>query len=295
MNQENYNVLVHYLNEREAIRIKRSEGLPGPWTDDPILSRYKFTNIKRINDRTTQWLVRNWYNPNRDASPQTLTLNCAIARYFGSIEFCEAIGFQKEWVPEKLIACATDRLANGKKVFTGAYIITNAGSTDPKQIVVVSQFLTPLRNNLDEIVRIAERNRWQDVSEFLQRLPGIGAFMSKEIALDMMLTPVLENAVDKMTWSPAGPGAIRGLNRLYDRPLQASMSQQRALAEMQGLLGRLASDRAFADYMPQIGVRFGVTDLQFCLCEFDKYLRVKNGEGRPRSGYDYRKAKPLFP
>lgn len=294
MDQENYDVFVRYLNERELIRIKRVNGEPGPWTNDPILRVFKFTNILRKNDRTTRWLVKNWYDPNRDQPKEILALNCAIARYFGSIEFCEAVGFQKTWDPEYLIQVATDRLSRREKVFTGAYIITNAGSTDPKQIVVVSQFLTPLRYQLDRLVAIAEtHNRWQPVAEFLQLQPGIGAFMAKEIALDMILTPVLEDATDKLTWSPAGPGAIRGLNRLHDRILNASLTQDKALHEMKSLLAKLQSDNVLADYMPKIGVEYGVTDVQFSLCELDKYLRVRSGEGRPRSGYDYRKAKPL--
>lgn len=291
---ENFNTLAFYLNERESIRLRRMRGEPGPWTADPILRNYKFTNVKRINDRTTQWLLSNWYNPNRDADPKILALNCAIARYFGSIEFMEDIGFQHTWNPEFLIQTAQDRLAAGKKVFTGAYIITNAGSTAPKQIVVVTQFLTPFRTNVDRVTDIARTtNRWQPVCEFIQTLPGIGPFMSKEIALDMMLTPVLENATDKLTWTPAGPGAIRGLNRLFGRPTQAGMSQQKAVAEMKDVLGALTASGAIMPDFPRLGVEFGVTDLQFCLCEFDKYLRVKNNEGRPRSGYDFRKAKPL--
>ena len=294
MNPENYRIFVHYLNERELIRIKRERGDQGPWTDDLILRNYKFTNISRAEDRTTRWLKKYWYDPNRDQPKELIALNCAIARYFGSIEFCEAIGFQKQWNPDFLIQMASQRLMRGQKVFTGAYIITNAGSTDPKQIVVVSQFLTPFRMNAEKIIRLAENhNSWKVVCEFLQTLPGIGAFMAKEIALDMMLTPVLENATDKLTWSPAGPGAIRGLNRLHGRPVKASMSQAAALAEMKTVLGKLQADNAFADYMPRIGVDYGVTDLQFSLCELDKYLRVRNGEGRPRSGYDYRKAKEL--
>ena len=107
-----------------------------------------------------------------------------------------------------------------------------------------------------------------------------------------MLTPLLENATDKLTWSPAGPGAIRGLNRLHDRPLQAPLSQPKAVAEMIDLLGLLSTGGHLRPYMPTPGVDYGVTDVQFSLCELDKYLRVKNGEGRPRSGYDWRKAKP---
>lgn len=293
MNQENFETFVFYLNEREKIRLLREQGMAGPWTLDPILGRYKFTNIMRSQDRTTRWLKKYWYDPNRDAQPEMIAMNCAIARYFGSIDFCKAIGFQKSWNPDLLIQTATDRLRRGEKVFTGAYIITNAGSTDPKQNVVVSQFLTPLRFRLERLLELCAGGRWEPVAQFLQTCPGIGPFMSKEIALDMMLTPLLENARDKLTWTPAGPGAIRGLNRLHDRPLQAPMTQPKALVEMQDLLGHLSTGGHFKEYMPRIGVDYGVTDVQFSLCELDKYLRVKNKEGRPRSSYDWRKAIPL--
>jgi len=290
---DNFQTFVHYLNERESIRQKRESGLDGPWTTDPILNKYKFTNVLRKYDRTTRWLVKNWYDPNRDAPADVQILNCAIARYFGHQDFLGAIGYQHTWDPEHLLKTAKDRLSRREKVFTGAYIITNAGSTDPKQNVVVNQFLSPLRMNLDQLVRLCEQGSWQNVAEFLQTLPGIGPFMSKEIALDMMLCPVLENAKDKLTWSPVGPGAVRGLNRLAGRPIQTAMKQVVALHEMRVLMGRLSTEGHFKDYMPQIGVEFGVTDVQFNLCELDKYLRVQNGEGRPRSGYDWKKARGL--
>jgi len=288
-----YQTFVFYLNERERIRQKRELGEPGPWTEDPILNKYKFTNIMRFQDRTTRWLVKNWYQPHRDAPKDIQALNCAIARYFGHEGFLGAIGYQMTWDPDFILDTANNMLRHGKKVFTGAYIITNAGSTDPKQNVVVTQFLTPYRHNLDKIVRLCDQGSWKLVCEFLQTLPGIGPFMSKEIALDMMLCPLLENATDKLTWTPAGPGAIRGLNRLAGRPVQTGMTQNAALHEMKVLMGKLSTEHVFESHMPTIGVNFGVTDIQFSLCELDKYLRVQNGEGRPRSGYDWKKAKPL--
>lgn len=309
---EMYDEFVHYLNERESIRLKRETGFSGPWTVDPILSKYKFTNVSRANDWTTRWVVKNWYNPNRHQSLEVQAMSCAIFRYFGSAEFAEACGYPSEWDPEKLLRTATLRLASGQKVFTGAYIITNQGMRDPKQNVVVTHFLTPYRFNIETIVRVAQSGSFQDTCEFLQTLPGMGAFMSKEIALDLMLTPVLEKAHDRHTWSPVGPGAIRGLNRLHGRPLNKNMTQAAGLAEMQELLGMLAQEKplrgpgdlglfygedvpkgeGLIEAFPRIGVDFGVTDVQFCLCETDKYLRVKNDEGRPRSGYNWKKARP---
>src|SRR5450759_723176 len=36
----------------------RADGLPPPWTADPILSRHKFTNVYRAADRVSQYLIR---------------------------------------------------------------------------------------------------------------------------------------------------------------------------------------------------------------------------------------------
>jgi hypothetical protein len=308
MDPELYAVFRYYLNEREAIRLRRESGMLGPWTKDPIFLKFKFTNVMRSNDWTTRWAVKNWYGPNRHQPLEVQALNCAIFRYFGSAEFAEAVGYQTEWNPSHLIQTARHRLAKREKVFTGAYIVTNGGRTDPKQEVVVNHYLAPFRQNVDKIVRVAERDSWQQVAQFLQTLPGIGPFMSKEIALDMLLTPLLENATDKLTWSPVGPGAIRGLNRLNRRPLEKPATQAAALEEMKDLMAMVAAEPiinaptlpvdvrdpsipGMIPEFPRVGVEFGVTDVQFSLCEVDKYLRVRNGEGKPRSGYDFKKAR----
>ena len=284
---------VYYLAERHRIFKRRELNQPvspGKFTKDPILSTYKFTNVLRSNDRTTRWLVANWYKPNRHQPPEIQALNCAIARYFGRIEFLDDIGYQTSWEPQKIIETAKRRFREKKPVFTGAYIITNQGMRDPKEEIVVNCFLSPYRNALERLVEIAERTQsWQSVSEGMSGLPGMGPFMTKEILLDWQLNPVLENAKDKLTWTPAGPGAIRGLRRLAGatgNEVSRGSTQQTALGMMKELMflvaeaqgkGQLPSD------FPIVGVDFGVTDIQFSLCELDKYMRVESGEGRPRS------------
>ena len=278
---------IHYLSERHLIFARREVGRPGPWTDDPILRQYKFTNILRSNDRTTRWLIKNWYEPNRHQPAEVQVLNCGIARYFGRIEFLEDLGYQTSWEPQQVLEVAKRRFREKKPVFTGAYIITNQGMTDPKEEVVVNCFLSPYRNALSRLVEIAQRSQsWQSVSEGMAGLPGMGAFMTKEILLDWQLTPVLENCTDRLTWTPAGPGAIRGLNRLQGEPVTKGRTQAQALDTMKDLMYAL-SQRAeeLPESFPTIGKDFGVTDIQFSLCELDKYLRTKNGEGRPRSTF----------
>lgn len=287
---EIYDTFVHYLSERHLIFLRKEGELPMPYTEDPILRQYKFTNVLRSRDYTTQWLVKNWYTPHHNDDPEVQVLNCAIARYFGRVEFLEDLGYQESWDPTYILETARRRFREKKPVFTGAYIITNQGMTDPKEEVVVNCFLSPYRNNLTRLVEIAQRtNSWEAVAKGMQGMPGMGPFMTKEILLDWQLTSVLSNADDMLTWTPAGPGSIRGLNRLAGRPVNAGMTQPAALREMKELLAKLAQEERLPESFPWVGNVFGVTDVQFNLCELDKYLRVKNGEGRPRSTYKPRK------
>jgi hypothetical protein len=288
MNRDSLDKFLYYLSERHLIRERRlADPKASSWTKDPILREYKFTNVLRKHDRTSEWVVKNWYLPNLDQHLEIQALNCAIFRYFGTIEFAEQIGYQNSWRPDFLIEQAAKRAASGKKVFTGAYIITNGGISAPKEQVVVNHYLTAFRMKLGKIIEVARTTKsWQAVSNVLSSVNGFGPFMRKEVLLDMMETAVLNDCHDKLSWTPAGPGAIRGLNRLHGRPTDLGMSQDKALQEMQELLRLVDENKsALPNSFPTPGIEFGVTDIQFNLCEVDKYLRVELGEGRPRSKF----------
>ena len=47
----------YWINERHQIFLNRAMGEPRPWTDDPILDQFKFTNAFRQLDHGTQWLI----------------------------------------------------------------------------------------------------------------------------------------------------------------------------------------------------------------------------------------------
>ena len=119
-----------FMVKRETLRLRKETPEPYPWTDDPILQEYKFTNVKREHDKTTRWFWENVLDPNHYKPKEYLLFNCALFRYFGTIEFSEAIcGWNEMWATDKehIRNTAEARLAQGKKVFTGAYVITNQG------------------------------------------------------------------------------------------------------------------------------------------------------------------------
>ena len=274
--------LLDFMSRREMLRLRKEQREPWPWSDDDILNTYKFTNVKREHDRTTRWMRQNWTRPNESRPHGEIIFNCALFRYFGTQEFAAALGWQHEWRPDDVAKLARRRTALGLRVFTGAYIIPTLGQRGPKGDAVARFVLTPLWEAREELAEVAVGTRsWRATAERMRRLPGFGGtgFMTKEVLQDVMQTPVLADAIDRNSWCPAGPGARRGLNRLAGRPVTKVVSEPELLAEMRALFKR-AQD-TLPSWMPEIELH----DIQFQLCEFDKYERARLGEGRPKSLY----------
>jgi hypothetical protein len=279
-----------WINERHAIYQRRLNGQPAPWTEDPILREYKFTNPFRENDRVTVWMRNNWTLPS--LSNEELVFNCCLFRMIGTIEFAEQHGLVLEnlgWDPEETKQLIENRLAKKLPTFTGAYIITNQGIKAPKSEVVVDYFLRPIWGNRKRLTNLISGdelyrpNALQNAHQELMKYKGFGGggFMAYEVVTDLLHTKVLFQAGDRYLWANAGPGAKRGLNRIHDRPLKQSIKDFNCQEEMKKLL-ELAS--VF------IGDHIKIEDvdmrcIEHSLCEWDKYERVRLDQGRPRSKF----------
>jgi len=288
INPEILDLMVFYLHERERVRLKKEAGEPRPWTSEEALLKYRFTNVLRANDYTTRWLVNNWYEPNKDASLEILLLNAGIARYFGTTEFCEAIGFSHEWDKERIRDIAIERMRNRQKVFTSAYVITNGGVSDAKYNVVLDHYLTPFERNLEKLVDLGvETEEWESMANYMMRnLPGMGGtgFMTKEILSDFILAAGDRiDWKDLYTWSPIGPGAQKGLNWLYDRSIDSKVSKSQALLELREVAAAVGP--RLENWMPQFGEELDLHGIQFGLCELAKIAKVRYWGERMKNNY----------
>lgn len=282
----------YWINERHRIYQKRVKGEPGPWTGNPVLREWKFTNPFRENDRDTIWMRENWTGPNRKQPFANQIFNCGFFRMFGDTDFLREHGWVYEWDPERTKDLASQRLARGEKVFTGAYIITNQGMKLPKQQVVVDCFLTPLWEAREHLAEVARNNSLQDLHRAMKDLPGFGGggFMAYEVVTDLNYTPVLSDAKDRYTWANAGPGAKRGLNRLIGRELEKPFKNEVANYLMKDLLS-LAPDYIEAHVpLKEVDMRC----IEHSLCEWDKFQRVSLKQGVPRSVFRLDRARPIM-
>jgi hypothetical protein len=198
----------------------------------------------------------------------------AVARQINWPDTLEEIGFPETWEPEKVKAIMQARKDRGEKVYTGAYMLTGTlGGTKIEQ--TVDKILTPLYNKKPSIMCYSLEETWK------QYLPyaGFSGFMAYEVVTDLRHTKILNKAEDIMTWANPGPGAKRGLNRIHLRELEQTVTKQQLNFEMQQLL------QYSPDYLEGHMQPLEMRDIEHCLCEFDKYERVRLGQGRPRAKY----------
>jgi hypothetical protein len=125
-----------------------------------------------------------------------------------------------------------------------------------------------------------EGNGLGDFHRRLSRCNGLGAFLAAQIVADAKYHGALMDAHDWWTWSAAGPGSTRGLNRLYGLPLGHTWTEDEWRDHMFALQSAI-DEMVKAAGMPRLHAQ----DIQNCLCEFDKYERVRLGEGKPRALY----------
>lgn len=274
-----YTPLWHWIREREAVRMRKDRGDAFPWTDDPIIGAYRFCNVRREDDRGTVWIRENIREPYAD-HPMLWLMLC-IARQINWPETLAELIAEKAWpinsafAPQWITATLNARQQRGEKVYTGAYMISAPATKGAnKQAYIAETVIGALWRRREHFPSLYVTMR--KVHEWISASNGWGPFMAYQAVVDMRFTSILGNAPDIETWAAAGPGTIRGLNRLHGRPVKASVSQSQALDEMRTI---------YKTVQVETGVAMDFSDVPNILCETDKYLRVKNGEGKPRALY----------
>lgn len=284
--------LLHFTWERESIRLRRAEGvLRNEWTTDPVLSKYKFTNIHRQDDRVSQWVIKNIMEPN--AGRKDIWFILLIARLINWPPTLQRLiddGVLFRPVEDFNVSDFSNSVEKLKgeigKVYSGAYMIypTKLNPGGPKSETLGMHILMPVVKSAEAINhQLYRRDMEAGVGRFVTELSksfGISTFMAGQVAADLTYTNdgPLVDAHDLYTYAPIGPGSQKGLNYLLHRSAYASWSQ----SDFNTALGRIRND---------IWTRLHILDLtlhdvQNIMCEFSKYCRAMLGEGKPKTLYN---------
>lgn len=265
--------------ERYDIYLHRDANQPPPWTDNPIFQKYKFCNLFREHDKVTIWLKENWREPYADHP--NLPFAMALARLINWPPTLEEIGFPKRWNSVKTLAVLHRRKDEGEKIYTGAYLLGSCPKGTDRATYLINSVLTPLHHVIPPVLNSAVAFKTLNHTwDWLRSQRGLGDFLAYEVVSDLRHTKYLRDAPDIMTWANAGPGALRGLTRLWGyqpktRQIEGySFPKKNALGAMQALLVKSQEERWGLTTPP-----WEMREVEHHLCEWDKYERIRLDQG----------------
>ena len=282
-----YDTYWHLAAERQRIFFARVAGYAEPWTEDPILRRYRFTNAYRASDRVSQFLIRSvQYEPSRPALAREVVFRTLLFKVFNRIETWvtleNALGeitwdtFQEE----ATIAVLDRMMARGSRVYSGAYIMP-----PPPRAVIgfakhnghVRLIVRAMREGLAEDVCAAPS--LDDVYRRLRAIPSFGPFLAYQLAIDLNYSAHVNH--DENDFVVAGPGALDGIAKCFANPKAAEPAD--IIAMMQQRQG-IEFDRLGIAFRDLWGRALHLIDCQNLFCEISKYARVRHPELLGTSG-----------
>jgi hypothetical protein len=282
--------LGYWVREREAIRKAKEAGKPKPWTLNLVLRGTRFCNVRRMDDKVSRWLLDTWYEETISGKPlddagQTLA-SAGMARLINWPDTLEhvlehTIDTNGTWHFDqaKMINVLRKYRDAGNKIFTGAYIINAAGANGSDKIEVVCRQASTLYKHGELLLP----DTMKGTHAALMRVPGIGSFIAGQIVADLRHICPGEWS-DRMSWAPIGPGSRRGIAWLvgWDGNTKLNRLRQEEFEEYLVELIAWVKKNCAAVFRDR---KLEAHDIQNCLCEYDKFMRLTNETGRGKNKY----------
>lgn len=281
---EVYDTYWRFAAERQAVFFRKIWKTPQPWTQDRILTQYKFTNAYRASDRVSQYLIRRVIYAG-DQTPEELLFRILIFKTFNRISTWEMLerslsGVRyHEYDFDTYDRVLSEALEKGECIYSGAYIMTSGRSS--------FGYARKHRNHLQLIdmmlreglaVRIVEARRMQNVFDALRGYPTIGDFLAYQYTIDINYS-MLTNFSETEFVVP-GPGALDGISKCFsDFGGLNEVDLIKLMADSQ----EIEFDRLGLDFQNLWGRRLQLIDCQNLFCEVDKYARVAHPGVKGRS------------
>jgi len=289
--------------ERHEVYHRRVAGLSGPWTSDPIIAQYRFTNAFRAADRVSQYLIRHVIYEG-DQSPLEVFFRTLLLKLFNKISTWESLGAEvgiptvESFDVRRYERILTRDRSNGQAIYSAAYIIPSPGLGEKWKH---SNHLRLLKAMLVERLpeRIAEAPSLAAVYGLLLEYPSIGPFLAYQFTIDLNYAPFVN--FSEMDFVVPGPGAKDGIRKCF-----TTLGDYSATDAI-----RLVTDNQAAEFEER-GLAFDglwgrplqLIDCQNLFCEVDKYARVAHPDvlgisGRTRIKQAFRPQGavelPMFP
>lgn len=310
INWRNMKHFHHYLIERYTIHKKKDvEKLPKPWTDDLVLRNYKFTNVRREHDRQTRYLIDNIIN-NDSLSIKDKIYNIFLFRAWNNWDTMNFFG--GPWKASDLsLYNFKDYIKKTYPDLSGGFWYSNAynqggtklglrnaiiGDTSTAEPMIPYRpfHIGPWLYEKNIVNRMINSIDQQECFEIIKEIPGFADFLAYQVFVDC--TYIKEFPYSENEFVIAGPGCKNGLDQLFDKP--EDMTYEELLFYFRDNIDCIFSAVELSfdvkekyepmklfDDLEESDRCMNIMSLENCMCEFSKYIRAVNGNGRPKNVY----------
>jgi len=272
--------------KRQDAFYARLSGAAAPWSDDPIIQTYKFTNAYRASDRVSQYLIKNVIYSDNWSTTDTF-LRILLFKLFNKIETWELLESQfgevslKTFDVENYSAVLDNAMAAGGRIYSAAYIMPS-GSRKKYGHIKKHRFHLLLINNLIKDGFPQEVSTVQSMQEGYELLLGIesvGKFLAYQFITDFNYSEIID--FQESDFVVPGPGALDGIKKSFvslgeyapEDVIRMMFDEQEEQFERLGL-----------EFRSLWGRPLQLIDCQNLFCEVDKYSRVAHPEVAGISG-----------
>lgn len=273
--QEVFDLYWYFACERQNIFWKKINGDPAPWTHDKILQEYKFCNSYRVNDRVSQYLLKNVIYNGNNYDYEDMLFRIILFKLFNKESTWELLSknfgdiLLKNFNTKKYSIVLENAISNGTKIYNDAYIscANKAFGYDRKHDNHLA--LLDKMFNIDKMQdKIIKCNTMQDAFNIIKGYPLIGNFMAYQLVTDINYSAFVNWKENEFT--VAGPGSLRGIKKCFID--KGTMTNEDIIKYMY-----MHQDEEFKKLnlnFKRIGNRpLQLIDCQNIFCELDKYCR----------------------
>lgn len=288
--------LVQMIKDRYRIHVRKDVlHRPKPWTKNPVMQQYKFTNVRREHDKQSRYLIDNIIN-NPELTLEDKIVNCFMFRAWNNWDTFHDLGLpadaQRLYDPsfketirpiyKRLYVVNLDRLWWSSAFNQGGvkkawrYLKKNTTSIE-KDIPLRPFYVGVCLGEQNIVKKLLQAKDQQECFEVIKSVRGFADFLAYQVFVDLTYIPEFPFSENEFTVT--GPGCKRGLDILFiDR---AGLSYEECLFWLRDRWDSLIeeydikwnADKLFMD-LPEYDRCMNVMSLENCFCEFSKYMKI---------------------
>lgn len=264
------------------------------WTNDPIIRRYRFTNVYRASDRVSQFLIRNVLYDEKWTFEDTV-FRTFLFKIFNKIEtwnILEGTLGELRWEPgilDSICKVLDQHFANGVTIYSAAYIMPSPSRAFGRErkhqnhVELIRCIMSP-----ENLGRLRGVNSFEALYQHILAFPGIGGFLAYQYAIDLNYSSYFNFSENDFV--VPGPGAKDGIRKCFAD--LGDFSFEDVIKFMKDSQGQ-AFEAMGLGFQSLWGRPLMLIDCQNLFCEVDKYCRVAFpdllvGAGRTRIKQSYK-------